>query len=267
MDDGAFRPGYVERFDIQTPASPAERRRNVEHALSLGLPELAQRPDRGDPLAIVANGPSARDFPICRDHRLPRLIPDTIALNGALELFREADVAPEWWAACDPQALVADFLEWAPLETTYLIASTCHADVFEALRNRHVLIWHLSDDDETQGYHDLIADRPSILRGSSITLAAFGLADALGFPRTEVWGWDGCLRGTRDHATDQRDGREVQLMQIGDTFIPTTKVWIYELMGAAGLLKLQPRDLTIHGDGMFARALSRAGLATQQEHP
>lgn len=268
MSDAGADFGPITEWRAQTPWSRDELRRNVAHALSLGLPELSEMPKRWGPLSIVANGPSARSFDVemaARWHHAGEAaLVETLALNGAGQLFVAKGCAPTWWAACDPGEIVAGFLREAPPGTVYLVASQCHPSVFEALKDRDVLLWHLHDEDN---YSDLIEGRLQLLRLSSIGLMAFEIARALGFDNVETWGWDGCLFGQRFHATDQPDGKDVVVMHIGETRFPTTRTFIYEMRGALGYFTRRRGELTaaVNGPGMFGAALRACGMisATQ----
>ena len=184
--------GDIE-FAIRTPVSEEQLAANVADCLSRGLPEVEFSSPQLATLTILANGPSAREY----DFGGP-----TLALNGALKLCVERGVAPEYWAACDPQEHVADFLQHAPAETSYLVCSKCHPSVFEALKDRRVLVWHLDDF----GPWDLIKDRNPVSLGVSITIVAFELAERLGYSTFETWGWDGCYVGGQSHAMAQEHG-------------------------------------------------------------
>lgn len=236
-------------FDVTTPCDGAALRRNVEHALSLGLPDIERYPSCGRRLSIIANGPTAKDAPL-GGH--------TLAVNGAGKLFTRAGKAPSFWAACDPQEMVADFFDDPPEETVYLIGSKCHPSVFEALKDRRVILWHLGDEG---GYEDLVADKPHIWRGPTITLCAFDLADWLGYEGLDLYGWDGCFYGKQHHAIDQDNGkRQIITLGVGTTTFPTTMTWFYEMDFAVRYLRQTRRSIYVHGNGMFGAQLRFQGL-------
>lgn len=229
-------------FEIRTPLDDQTLVRHVEHALSLGLPTLSQLRDRSDRLTIVANGPSARQA-------RPRGA--TLALNGALGAFQRRGAAPTWWAACDPQEVVASFLDETPMETTYLVASKCHPAVFEQLRHRNVILWHVDD----HATWDLVKDLSPVSTAVSITICAFELGERLGFGRFKTWGWDGCYFGNIDHAMPQAHrGQDIE-NEVGDRIYRTTTTWALEAQDAVRKFRLKPRDVTIHGRGMIGAVL------------
>ena len=127
-------PGVI--FDTQTPADAERIGAQVRRALARGLPDADDGPI--ETLTVIANGPSALDWPGWSGGAKGPVI----ALNGALRLFVAHGMAPDFWAACDPQEIVARFLEVAPAATRYLVASKCHPAVFEALHDwRKFQVW------------------------------------------------------------------------------------------------------------------------------
>jgi hypothetical protein len=245
--------GEVTNYNVRLPVEPAALRRNVEAALARGLPELTEPLGaRQHRLRVVATGPSAR-LPEFR-YALSGVMP-SLAVNGALDLFD--GVAPEFWAACDPQAKVADFLRDPPHGTTYLVASHCDPAVFDALRGRRVLVWHLLSD----AYRDLLGDRACVYQLATITLCSlFGLGDLLGFSRYETFGWDGCFFGAAHHANDQAPPTDpILLNEVGEARFATTTSWLYEAEIAENAFITWPRDVRVNGPGFFGAVLRGRG--------
>ncbi len=230
-------------FDVHTPVNDEGLVANVQHALSLGLPELRdfEYPWNGA-LTVIAGGPSARKAPL--DGK-------TLALNGALRLFTKAHRAPTYWAACDPQELVADFLTDAPLSTTYLVASKCHPSVFERLREHNVILWHVFDE----ATYPLIADRAPASRACSITTTIFEVMARLGWRRFDTWGWDGCYMDGDAYAVPQpHSGQDITVMN-GEVSYHTTVNWAVEIDDANLALRGFPFPIHIHGGGLIGEIL------------
>jgi hypothetical protein len=224
-------------FDVRVPVDDAGLVANVRHALSLGLPELRdfEYPWR-EPINVVASGPSSLRAP---------LEGKTVAVNGALRLFK---TPPTYWAGCDPQPEMADFLTDAPAETIYLVASKCHPSVFEALRGRRVVLWHL-DDEAT---YPLIGDRFPVVPWSSVTACMAELFARMGFREFHFWGWDACYLDGLDHALPQRHAGESVTVNVGGKDYQTTTTWAAESQGAVHLFTGFPFPVHIHGPGMLA---------------
>jgi hypothetical protein len=246
-------PGtIITGFQPIPPVSDAVCRAQIAASMARGLPEaVAGRSS----ITIVANGPSAHQAD------LAAIKGPTLAVNGSIQLFLEKGLAPTYWAACDPQALVADFLpDEPPAETVYFVASKCHPAVFEKLKNRKVLIWHLADFPVEGRNHTVLAP--------TITICAAWLMYRQGFTDFEFWGWDGCFMDGQDHAAFNHGAEpEISIIYgaklvdgqaVGGRKFPTTRSWAAESHGAEQFFQLAVYfdiGVKVHGDGMFACAI------------
>src|SRR5258706_1025573 len=173
-------------FDIHTPHDRTGYKSHVAQHLALALPDADAEPLRN--LTIIANGPSAINAP---------LHGETLALNGAINLFFNSGRLPTYWAACDPQPIVADFLPADPPHgIIYLVASKCHPSVFQKLQGRDVRLWHIDD-------HPIPESLRSVACASSVTLVAMQLMhQAFGYREFDTYGWDACHEGMIHHASE-----------------------------------------------------------------
>lgn len=242
----------IDGFKAILPASDETCRQQIASAMRRGLPEAVLQRRR---MTIIANGPSARQVDLAAINH------PTMAVNGSLKLFLEQGVVPHYWAACDPQALVADFLpDTPPLDTIYLVAAKCHPSVFDKLAHRQVRVWNLTD-------HKLDS-RLNIPTCSSITMSAAWLAYRMGFTDFDFWGWDGCFMDGLHHASEApTDAPPPLYVNYGGTVegenvtggrnYPTTVSWAMEAEDAGQFFQLARYfniGVTIHGDGMFRAA-------------
>ena len=238
--------------EIVTPVGREGIRRHVIRALKLGLPVLLEQPPLvGLGMTLVANGPSARSAPLTADN--------SIAVNGALDLFVKQGIAPAFWISADPQALVADFLRDAPAETIYLVPSQAHPDVFRALRHHDVRLWHLADNESTDLFEP---DTERVMGGCSSTLRALSLFARLGVQHFNIWGWDGCFLDGQHHATAQDapgDVIDVRIQGLAEPF-KSSHTWALEAGHAVNQLSQSYFSLTVHGPGMIAAVLRHMGV-------
>lgn len=230
-------------FDIKTPLNGDSLVKNVKHALGLGLPELRDMEYAfHGALKVIANGPSARHADLSGK---------TVAINGALKLFTDKGLAPTYWVACDPQPLVADFLKDAPEETLYLVASKCDASVFEALKHRNVVVWHVHDD----ATDELTKPYGHVSRAVSVTICGFEVWARLGWRSFEVYGWDGCVLDGQEHAVAQTNmGGHIEIEHLDHTYI-TRPCWALEAQDAIDALRGFPFPIHIHGAGFMGAVL------------
>jgi len=233
-------------FQVQTPLDRKTISRHIRHAYALGHPHALGEPQS---LSVIANGPSARQAP--QDGPV-------LALNGALKFVRE----PDFYACCDPQGLVADFLEAPPKKTTYYIASKCHPKVFARLIGRDIRLWDI--DDYVAG---------GIPSAPSITIVALYLMARIGWRVFDVWGWDCCF-GSRGehHAADQPFQGERITNDVGGRIFETTTTWAAEAQSAViavSLLEYFGVEVRIHGDGMLRAVieLAKSPTATTAKGP
>ncbi len=230
--------GKIIQFAIQTPLDAEIIAGHIAHAKSLGLPEADGQ--ELPVLRVVASGLSAY-----------QALPEgpTMAVNGGLKVFRERGISPTYWAGCDPQELLSEFIEDPPEATTYLVASKCHPKVFETLKGRDVRLWHL--DDYPTWY-----DR-RVPCAVSVTLTAMSLMTRLGWRRFQVWGWDGCYIDGKHHIDDplyervHKSEGDVTL-EIGDRLFQSTPAWAAEAKDAEcqlGVFEWMGIEVEIMGDG------------------
>lgn len=233
-------PAQVE-FDIKTPVADSALVEQIRANLARGIEEVPVGAHKRGVMTIVASGPSAKTAPFGRH--------PTMALNNALKLFTEQGRAPTYWAACDPQEIVADFIPDDPPEgTIYLVASKCHPRVFDKLKDRKVLVWHVDDSglDQLEG-------RIAIPTAVSITLCALNLSRLLGYFSMDVWGWDACYVDGKDHASDQPHSNAGDItvhFPDGRTFA-TTNTWAAEAQDAVNQMQVADYRVTVNGDGMI----------------
>ena len=238
---------HVE-FEVRVPCDEETLISHVKSSLARNLPELTDGEFKDDVLHIIANGPSALEAP---------LDGHVLALNGALKLCLSKGITPTYWAACDPQELVAEFIpNNPPEETTYLVCSKCHPTVFDKLKDRNVIIWHI-DDFCTW---DLVKDKAPVMTAVSITIVSFELGERMGYSRFDIWGWDGCYFGDLHHASPQTHVAMDIQNSVGGMIFNTTTTWALEAQDAFNKFRHFPRKVKINGQGMFRWLLAFQGI-------
>lgn len=225
-------------FDVRVPYPDDVLAQRVAENVARGLPEAQHEPDKPGVLNIIANGPSAR--------LAVNAVPygPTLALNNALSLG-----TPTYWAGCDPQPIMAQFVKNAPEGVTYFVASKCHADVFDALGGRDVRLWHVGD-----------CHPEGVPTACSITLTAMSLFRKMGWRRFRTWGWDGCYLNGQDHAVSQPHGGKNITVIVGDEPFQTTTTWACEAQDAVNQLSFADYEVEVMGGGMIGAILKAKGL-------
>lgn len=251
-------------FDVRTPPEDLARA-NIAINEARALPE-AVFPET---VIIVGSGPSASDGALWE--RLRRRDTDespstvVVALNGALGLFLKRGLRPDYWCACDPQELVADFLPDDPsYGIVYLVATKCHPAVFERLDGLDVRKWRIDD-------YSTPEDGLCVPCACSITLVTQGLFRLMGYTTFEMYGWDCCYLDGKHHASNQPEPlAEQRIMVEGQTNegaslgkYDTTGCWMAESTDA----EIQARNframglrMIVHGPGLVGAILRDRGL-------
>ena len=262
-------------------------RANIVHSLTLGLPEVNQlpecgKPKHGEPIAIVASGPSLR-------YTLAELAGfRTIMVAGSAHDFAVSrGVKPTYAVVVDPTPdVVVSYLQKRSPTCNYLLASQCDKSVFAHLAEFPVTVWHcggtLNGEDILEG--TLPAGKPTIAAGGcTVGLRSIAIANALGYHEQHRFGFDSCIDPNTEamHAFPLNDptkefvhgnGSAIIDMKIGvdkktaRTFrVPNylaVQAWEFEKLlkhskGAA--------NFTVHGDGVFAEMLRLYRLANGRE--
>lgn len=211
---------------------------HISGALARGLPEFTPAVAFNDgSCVIVGSGPSVTSFlpEIAGERRNGRFI---VAINGAHDWLVENGVEPDWFVTCDPRPMPQN-LRRVNERTTYLIASRCNPQTFDALKGRNVILWHSASSNaihtplpgtERIEWADLdLTDECETWRGrfgvgggSTSGLRALYLGFLSGFRKFILYGFDSCLApdGDTKRFTGERVGgaKRVDIIVGGRTF-------------------------------------------------
>lgn len=146
----------------------------------------AQYELRDDPIAVVNFGPSLNDT--WEEIKKFKYI---ITCSGAHKFLLERGVVPTYHIDVDPRAHKVKLLGQPHKDVEYLIASTCHPEMFEQLKGFNVKLWHIFDASE-DGSRLLPPGEWAITGGCSAGLRCMSIARFLGFTNLHIFGMDGC---------------------------------------------------------------------------
>ncbi len=237
----------LPEFEIPGVMTWDERRANVEHAMSLGMPRLTVRDEKPGPLTIACYGPSLRDT--YRDMRSP-----VLSVSGAHDFLIERRVIPEYHVECDPRAHKAKMLSQPNEHTEYLIASCCHPDVFRALDGCKVFLWHLDNGPESRLWalhHDPLG--LSVCGGSTVGLRSFEIAHILGYRSMDVHGMDCSFDGFQQWAGKHSGERKpVQYVAIAGSNrrYATTPLMVQQAREAVTFWRTHDVPMKFRGSGL-----------------
>lgn len=162
------------------------RNHNLNLVLARGLPTVQRLPKRAGRLAIVASGPSVRDYL----DELREWDGEVWAINGAYDYLLDQGIVPHGFMAIDPLPGLAEYVQRPHPDTTFYIASTCDVSVFDALKEYKVQTFHPYSDDVTY------PDEFGIIGGgtTSVTRAPY-LGLLQGFRDITLYGVDSSYDG------------------------------------------------------------------------
>lgn len=164
---------------------------------------------------LVCGAPSMlQSLPAIRDHQ--RRGARIITVNNAWRVLVENGIKPDVHVMLDARPENADFVKDAPASMRFLIASQCHPDVFDALADREVVLWHNAFGDSS-ALREVLAPwwetRPCVLvpGGGTVGLRALWLCALSGFKTVHLYGMDSSYADDKHHAYAQplNDGEQV----------------------------------------------------------
>ncbi|MDB4351925.1 DUF115 domain-containing protein [Porticoccaceae bacterium] len=161
---------------------------NIKHSLSLGLPEFAPGLCTHDgTFVVVGSGPSVADhLDEIRQESLTRPI---CAVKGAYDYLRDNGISPAIYLTVEPRLRP---VKNPHKDSTYLIASRCSPETFEALKDYNVVIWNSwSKEYENEAF----TPRMGVGGGTTSGLRAISIGWLLGFRNFHLYGFDSCLTG------------------------------------------------------------------------
>lgn len=228
------------------------------------LPEFMR--SKGDfPLAIVAGGPSLKTT-------LDELEPyrnNIMVCGSAHDHVISMGYVPRYAVFCDPDEIMANYVKKPHPQTTYLLASHCNPNLFDALKHFAVAVWHPAGIASKEEEDVIYSAEPRIGGGCTVTLRAIPLAIMLGYNNQHFFGFDSCLLNDEHHAYDAeaidkpidvRVGRNGKLFWASGYMLAQAQQFQDICLKGYGHL-FTP---TIHGDGLIAEIM-REGRRIAEE--
>ncbi|MDQ1291032.1 MAG: 6-hydroxymethylpterin diphosphokinase MptE-like, partial [Nitrospirota bacterium] len=148
-----------------------------------------------EPCAVVCFGPSLNDtWEAIRDFK------HIISCSGAHKFLIEHGIIPNIHIEVDPRAHKVELMGPPHKDVKYLIASACHAAVFDHLEGFDVDLWHVFDN-QAEAMRTLPRSEWALTGGSSVGLRAMTIARFLGFKNLHIFGMDGSAGKSGSHTT------------------------------------------------------------------
>lgn len=261
----------------------------ISQNIRRGLPQLQPHPVNENTALLVCGGPSLaqteRDLveEVWRGRKI-------VTVNGAYKWCVERNLKPSAAIMLDARKFNARFFETSVPGCKYLLASQCHPDAFDLLRDREVLIWHAigsGSDDELKLLDEYYFQKnmddwpPERVRphrhhypvtiGTTVGIRAISLLRMLGFQRIDIFGLDSCWSGDRHHGyaqSENDDDQHINIVLRADAHTECTFVcspWhVKQAEDFKALLKERGDSfyLSVRGDGLIA-TMMRVGSDIQ----
>lgn len=174
-----------------TYGSDEEIAAQISANLARGLPEFKSALCVNDGhFVVVGSGPS---LPLFIDEiKEERLKGRPIcAVKGAHDLLCEHDLEPDLFVSVDPRPRHEN-IRMANSRTIYVLASRCHPEMFETLKDRKIVVFHAySEREECKTW--LKEGKVGVGGGTTSGLRAVTIGTILGFHKFILYGMDSCL--------------------------------------------------------------------------
>lgn len=95
--------------------------------------------------AVIGGGPSINDC-VSDIRKLQRRGVNIVSVNKSHDWLLDNHIIPWGHVLLDPKEWVADYVKRPRKDVRYFVASQCHADTFDALKDYPVFLWHAAQD-------------------------------------------------------------------------------------------------------------------------
>lgn len=233
-------------------ANAEQRKKHIDHALTLDLPEFWPTDAVQDKdLIICASGPSLRtefyavEEAVEQGHHV-------MAINGAHDFLIERGVVPDYAMSIDPQEdTYKNFSKEVDIQ--YFLASQCHPEFFKQMKDKRVTLFHLlgrTERDHLRGHKCVLVGG-----GSTSGLRAMTLAYMMGYHNQHLFGYDSCyLYGQRN--VNRPVEKVVIPLEVNEKEFFTTPEFAYQADEFQDvLLSLSEVKVRVYGDGLIAEIM------------
>lgn len=213
LEDPRMRIDYEGRRPLKIVtkciASDNELMDNIKTNAARKLPEFTPIPiAHNGHMVLVGSGPSVADeLDSIREQKYKgRTI---VAIKGAHDWLIENNVMPDVCIMLDPQAKITNCVKHKQKNgILYLIASQCHPDVFEDLKDYPVMIWHALS---MIGEQEILPDKCLVGGGTTTGLRALNIGWSWGFRSFHLYGYDSCIRDGAKRVNGDKPGKIIEV--------------------------------------------------------
>lgn len=143
------------------------------------------------PIAIVGGGPSLEtQLDQLRKYKY------IMACGSVHDYLLKNFIVPNWCIVVDPSPIVIDYIQTPVKTIKYLLASQCHPEVFEYLKDYKISLWHSAG---AKFDNNVFGNELAIGGGCTVGTRAIIMAMAFGYYKLHLFGFDSCLDDNYKH--------------------------------------------------------------------
>lgn len=195
----------LESLKVQQAGNTDTNGANIHSAMARGLPELEPAICSHDgTFVVVGSGTSLPQYvEAIREEQLSGR--PICAVNGAHDFLVEHGITPNLFVSVDPRTTIVANVSKPQDYTIYCLASRCHPELFDHLKNYKVMLWHAwSDEPECNIW---VGKKFGIAGGTTSGLRSINVGYIMGFRNFVLYGMDSCLG--KDKYTKRFSGENV----------------------------------------------------------
>jgi len=238
--------------------------------LSKGLKQLRPFEEQQDQKIVVLGGsPSLNDFvDEIQEHKKNGA--KIITMNGTYAWAKEHDLWPVNQFMIDAREFNSRFVDPVDEQNTYMMASQVYPGLIDKLPPEKTYIFQANCDprstkicDELVG--EMYKDWYPIPGGSTVMLRCLPALQMLGFRDIEIYGFDSCFMGDREHHAYDQPENDISKANINRVGVITNNGRTFAVDGwmlcqCKEFMDLRQRlirklDIKVHGDGLIAHCL------------
>lgn len=242
-----------------------EVRVNIEAALKLDyipLNELIGK--KSGAVAIVGSGPSLKR----NWHKLKSFKGDIVACNSACKFLLDKGIVPQYMMCFDADILMLPFMKAHP-DITYLLASRCPKEAFDAVKDCKIVCWHAAGDECLE---ELLVKynraEPMVLGGCAAVTRSLYLVITMGYGTIHMYGVDSSYEGMDTHISKSRTEERRLPVKVNDKVFITAPWMSQQAEDFKILVPLMQRinrtEVIVHGTGLIPYIARIMGLKTDE---
>lgn len=179
---------------------------------------------------------------------------DVFAVNGVSAYLHANDVAVQHHVLLDARLSNLDFVKRQTAEN-YIVASQCAPEIFYALRQSPVTMFHAHTDNVEAWLPEKRPAYTLIASGSTVVLAAMCIAYAMGYRKIHLYGVDSSFVD-KHHAYAQPENDDddvIEAVVAGRRFktTPWMAAQVHQFQRVARELADGDAEIMVHGDGLL----------------